>query len=325
MKRWGALLCLLLLACSEDRKVASTTAPAPDKPAEVAPSPLAAPAPAPFLGPMLIRRKGADVAPSRRGAAGEVVTLEAGELLEATFGCGAGAQVTGPALVAVSARSEQGLLVHHGLVRVELPPGAAKPGPACWLASPALRVELPRAARFALRVHPEGRSQIALVSGRVSYEAGLPDVAAGAESLTLEAGGLLEADLSPRSPARIKAGPSTLEAALAQLAGPENARAKPAAVDLSSRLKPLLTAQLSRAAGEIERAAALDKRHRALVAAHDPAVMDLQRQIAEQAAETFRARRSLEAVLARSEAAHLAEGPSLTAYPLLTQAADLLR
>ncbi len=340
--RSGAALCVLLLACAPSAKIDEKKAEPTKLESAPLPPPQAAPGPPPFRGPILSlhkkeARSAGVIAPGKRAAPAQLAVLEDGDLLNLDFGCGARAQVSGPAIVAVSGRSDQGLLVRQGLLRVELPPGAAKPGAACWLASPALRMELPRAARFALRVHEDGRTQIAVVSGRVTVATGTLSAEEDSGTQALEAGRLLEANLTSATTPRVVTGPSTLEAALSLLAAKARAArtvtAKQLSDSLENRLLPGLKAQIGRAASQLERARTLDQQHRLLVSARDPQAMVVQRQIAEQAAHTFVARRSLDAALSRVEAARLnatevpAPAPmsASSIEPMLSRASELLR
>ncbi len=340
MKPPGAALCVLLLACASNTKGEPEQAPrkkldggsvspsaAPRNAKEVVPGT----AVRAFRGPMLTLRRsdaprsGVMTAP-KQAVAGQIAAVGAGETLDLDFDCGARAQVSGPALIAVSARADQGLLVRHGLVRVELPPGAAKPGAPCWLATPALRMELPRWARFVLRAHENGRTEIAVASGRLTLATeSMPDVVdSGTQAVA--AGRLVRADLTASHALSVSSGPETMEAAATLLAGkaPRTAQpSKPRRLDqtIQERLKGLYVRTMS----EVARARELDEQHRALVSAGDKRAMAVQRQIAEQAAITFRARRSLAAVLSRIEAAGLTVGEPSAPDPLLERASELVR
>lgn len=328
MTQRSAALALLLLVAScetESAPKSLTAAPVSALPAaEPVPKPSIPPA---FRGPRLRHASGeiassAEVREEERAAKGQVFQLAGDGELELELASGARVQLRGPALLAVSARSDQGLLVRYGLLRVELPPGAAKPGArASWFASPALRVELPHAARFVLRVDADGRTQIAIVGGRVAIDLAESGPAAS-PTREVEPGHLVTAE--PMQALVETQGPATLEAALAQLADKRSAAiARPR--DLQTLLRPTFDALLSAAAIEAERSTALDQQHQALSARHDPAAAGVVRQIAEHAAQMFRSRRRLEASLARVEAAQVSLDAAPAPDPALVRATALLR
>lgn len=283
--------------------------------------------PPPFRGPRVLRWSGGVTSNGKlvadtRAEAGQVFELGASADLTVEIASGAQVEVTGPALLAVSARSDHGLLLHHGLSRVELPPGASKPGPPFWVASPALRIEVPRAARFALRVAEGGHTQLAIVSGRITVDLPSPP-AQDSVRADFDAGRQLAA--APLGPLEHSPGPATLEAAMALLAAPPKGGALEAPGDLEQRLRVPFRAELERYAASSMEAQALDDKHRALVASQDPAASAVLREIAEKAAQTFRSRLAFEAALARLEASRLSLAPPRSRDPELVRAESLLR
>ncbi len=322
--RAAALTLLCVAACEHEPKPLPKAAVAQEKAIEQV---TALPKEPPFRGPRVLRASqgvtsNGNLVPEERGEPGQVFGLAAGQELELELASGAQVEVTGPALIAISARSEHGLLVHHGLLRVELPPGAAKSGPPDWIASPALRLEVPRAARFALRVDEAGRAQIAIVGGRITVD--LPSLPAeGASKVDLDAGRQVTA--SPLGALEESAGPATLETAMALLATPSRIRPARNTDDVEQRLRGPFKLELAQFIARTSEAQALDGRHRALVATSDPGAQAVLREIAEKAAQLFRSRLRFEAALSRLEASRLSLTPASSPDPDLLRAASLLR
>jgi len=311
-------------ACDHEPKPAPRPAVAEEGAAEQ--SPVQA-KPALFRGPRVLRSSGGVTSNGKigtdiRAESGQVFELAALAELVLEFASGAQVVVTGPALLAVSERSDQGLLAHHGLLRVELPPGASKPGPPFWVASPAMRVEIPRAARFALRVAEGGHARLAIVSGRITVDPPSPPPE-GPVRVDFDAGRELAA--APLGTLEESPGPATLEAAMALLAAPSNGAVVVGRGELEQRLRVPFRVELERFAASSTEAQALDDKHRALVASQDPAAPAVLREIAEKAAQTFRSRLAFEAALARLEASRLSMAPPRSRDPELVRAESLLR
>ncbi len=270
----------------------------------------------------MITEGGASAAP-RAGQPGQRFSLAPGAALRLDFGCGARVEVSGPALFALSVRSDQGLLVHRGTARVELPPGATRAAGPCWLATPSLRVSLGFSARLALHVGTEGRTHLAVVSGRVSRENPDGEGPGATGPAPVEAGRRVTAEVG--QPVTEVEGPTTLPAALAFLDGAAAEAAVAAPRDLLGVLGTSLDVAVANFGRAEERARSLDVKHRRLVAADDPRAREVQREIALHAAQMFRSRRRLEAVLASLEAARLGLADAAAPDPRLGSAADLLR
>lgn len=246
--------------------------------------------------------------------------------LELHFPGGASVRVLGPARVAVPT-GEAGLLLNTGTASVDLERGALHPGSGFWLSTPSVRIDLVQGARFAVRAFGDASSEFTVVSG------GVVITSAGAELASAPrhagAGGRILADGRLVGPAAGHIGQpvpkpplhlQTEEARLAALA--ERSAAKGAE---PSPAKAVLEAACEQVVTSLTRERELQSQHRALLANKDPAAMQLQRELAQQGARTFEARRTLEKRLSHLEADSLGSGTDGLSSPLIARARELLR
>jgi len=253
------------------------------------------------------------------------LTLGADARLDLRFPGGASVTVSGPAQVAVPA-GERGLLVHAGTVSVDLEWAASHPDSGFCLATPAARLELVHGGRFVVRAFADLASQVSVVNGPLALS---PVGAEGASARPLGAGarvsvrpdGELALSTAPRGPQ----GPVALhlQAEESRLRGlPEPT---PAGAPVETHSASAVQAACERVVSAITQERALQARHRALVAKQVPGAMDVQRELAAQAAQTFAARRSLARRLSMLEAESLGRGSAGLTSPEIARARELLR
>lgn len=325
MKVRAPLLLCALLACADEPKPKSAPKAA-TPPAEVeAPAPTAKALEKAFRGPRLTQLSGEvrstpGLAQGERLAAGQRVELAQGASVQLALESGARVDVKGPALFAVAARSDQGIHLHHGTVKLDLPPGGADlSAGSAYVATPLCVVRLGRSASFLLRVAPSTRAQLAVVGGRVELEAATRHKAP--EPRAVEAGRTLVVERSGPGPDR--AGPTSFDAAERAFSY-DQVEPETAPPGVPSLLSDRLMLAFVSAELEIKRQKGLDMEHQAAHKARAPNVMDIQRKIAEHAAVVYRARRELDAVLLQVESAWLSAPAGAAPDPLVAQAQALL-
>jgi hypothetical protein len=276
------------------------------------------------------------------------VMLAAGASLDLTFPGGASVRVLGPARVAVPA-GPAGLLLGLGTVSVDLELTALHPGSGFWLTTPSARIELVHGARFVARTFQDRSSEITAVSGVLgltTLDSHTKGRASGdnAQELTttrLAAGNRAsigaegQSRITPAAavqPGQARVAVVHLQTEERRLEGlPERrpvARVPEGTLRLEkggATLQSSVEAALEQVAVGLTRERELQSRHRTLLAQKDAQAMQVQRELAQQGAQTFAARRSLEKRLSLFEADNLAQGKEGLSSPLIARARELLR
>ncbi|HEY6877383.1 MAG TPA: hypothetical protein VI299_05160 [Polyangiales bacterium] len=161
----SALALVLLAACERDavlppesRPVAKAAVPAAHAPA----------APQVAARARVLENRGT-ITPALGGewVEGQALTLASDAVLALTIDDDVRIEIHGPAQVAL--HGERGLLVHAGLVAIDVAAHAIKAGQRPFsLATTAGELEVPFAARFVVQASPAGATELALISGEAA-------------------------------------------------------------------------------------------------------------------------------------------------------------
>lgn len=311
--RGAALVCLMCtLACQAASKSAPDAAPAGPQPpaaqavppAEAAPSAPRPARPAPLRS---VSVKETSLVDAALHAGAKLTSPRALELprqatLTLDFEHGARVLLVGPARALVNLSEEDLLLLGLGSVSVDLPPSAPTPRSGFALFTPAGKLTLVRGGRFAMRVFEDGSSQGYVVAGSATLHVLGAD--AKVERVLLGAGDQFQ-HAPGRAPQRTKHTASTLEQAAQLAQGLKPNAAQRRALD-PQRLAAQLAAQSSATAPLRLRQARLVEEHLTSVRARDAGAEllgDLQRAIADTAAELAEQRVGLRLALGQRAAA----------------------
>jgi hypothetical protein len=245
------------------------------------------------------------------------VALHKGQFLVLDFSAGARVHLIGPCVAEPAVTALDGLLARDCTLSVDLTPSAATPDSGFLLTTPSAGFSLVRSGRFALRSFANGSTVVMVVSGAVSVSAA--GAAAAELQRPLSVGDRLEIKLDgtfTRSTHRA-ATLAQSEQAAAEL--PER-RADPAALSVLDTSLSASSAALRR---ELLREQELVAAHRAALAADSAQRMELQAQLASQAAVLSRARSRLASALGQRAASRMGTAPG-GQDPLSAEAQALL-
>jgi hypothetical protein len=223
----------------------------------------------------------------------------------------------------VAPDGREAVLLHDGVLALDLERAAARADSGFWLATQGARVELTQGARVAVSAQPGGATRVVVVSGRLSLWSRREEVT----SVQLAAGQTANVEASGAVRRATHRG-GTLEQAAQELrAGraTEPRRTAEAGAD-----GPALEAAVGRVLAHRERERELLARHRSArgggaAGSADAGAMELQRALAEHAASSFRALRALRVQLALFEAAALGEGDGTALAAQIARARELSR
>jgi hypothetical protein len=242
--------------------------------------------------------------------------LPAGTRLTLHFPGGASLVASGPAELSAAPRGEGALLLQSGTVRVDVERVALHPQAGFWLGTPLARLEVVQGARFVVRSFPE-LVRVSVVSGSVEV---LTSASEGKAALVLAPG--QHREFRADGSVQVLPGHRTLEdAERAALAG---ALPRPG-VSASPTLMERVEAACLLVGEDRAREQELKSQHRSLREARDPSLMEVQRALAQQAAQSFRDQRLLRVQLSLLEAQSLGASPGSSIGALIDRARALLQ